>query len=167
MSKQPNFFTRNIGKILSVATVITAVSLAVLSFCSVIAVNPFKIFFATLAFGFGATCVISAIPQGFTLVFLPFAVFLLSVGALILLIGVLEWYFILIIVLVGIIAIVATVAEIFILNICCSSSMPEHDYYDPATESYDDMLLRLKAKKNEEISAAQSNGDNPNEREKD
>ena len=79
-------------------------------------------------------------------IYAPFSLVLCSVGAFILLVGWAQWYFVLIPVVIGVLAIIATIAEIYLLKICCASSMDD----ESATESYEDFALRMKLKEQSE-----------------
>lgn len=146
MEKEPNFFVKHIGKITSLLALLTAITLTVSSCYGLIAINPFQIFFATLLIGLGVAFFASGLPQKMASIYAPFSLVLCSVGAFILLVGWAQWYFVLIPVVIGVLAIIATIAEIYLLNICCASSTDDVS----ATESYEDFALRMKLKEQSE-----------------
>lgn len=146
MEKEPIFLVKHIGKITSLLALLTAIVLAISSCYGLIDINPFQIFFATLLIGLGVAFFASGLPQKMASIYAPFSLVLCSVGAFILLVGWAQWYFVLIPAVIGVLAILATIAEVFLLNICCSSSMGE----DTATESYEDFALRMKLKEQSE-----------------
>lgn len=104
---------------------ILAIVFFVLAFLEIINLNPYKLGFSILTLGWGIISVVAeTIDNGYFS--LPWGgVFLLTAGAVILLIGVLAWYFI---VLIG----VAT----FVLGIFASiwlGATFEPDYHEPTT----------------------------------
>ena len=111
-----------ISLVLKILVLVSAVTFFILATCGVILLNAFQLGFAILTLGWGATFFLEAFLNDYPVFYFPIGAILFTAGVVIVLIGVLAWYFILIIAVAMLL-----VGAVVTMGYLCSCFMPPND----------------------------------------